>query len=167
MKKYWVYFILFLSMFALFAAFVLQIMVPLEPCKLCIWQRWPHVINIFICMVILTSLSTNFKIFFVATTNMFVGSLLAFYHLGLEQNIWSNVFSCSGMPDLNNVSTEDLLRTLSQSPISACEFPAFSIFQISLTGWNLLISILISILWGWLIFLNKNNYATNSASQYK
>ena len=79
---------------------------------------------------------------------MLLGTILATYHFGLEKGYWDNVFSCSGMQDLELLSSKDLLNTLKNTPIISCETPHWSLFNLSLVGWNVMVSGFLTLIWG-------------------
>ena len=84
---------------------------------------------------------------------MIVAFLLAGYHYGLEQNLWNNVFSCGGNLDIKYLSTEELLKKLTNTPITNCELEAWNFLNLSLSGWNMIITVLMII--GWFYFIKS------------
>jgi len=157
--------VLFLSIFSLLFVFILQYEYGILPCKICIWQRWPHIFNIFIALIIISSSSIPIYIMVLGLINMFLAFILALYHYGLEQNLWDNVFSCSGEIKFNGLSTEEILKNLNNSPIKTCEIEAWNFLNLSLTGWNMILTIFISFTWLLLIYYQKRSHESNSASQ--
>ena len=157
--------ILFLSIFSLLFVFILQYEYGILPCKICIWQRWPHIFNIFIALIIISSSSIPNYIMVLGSINMFLAFILALYHYGLEQNLWDNVFSCNGEIKFNDLSTEEILKNLNNTPIKTCEIEAWNFLNLSLTGWNMILTIFISLIWLLLIYYQKRSHESNSASQ--
>ena len=157
--------VLFLSIFSLLFVFILQYEYGILPCKICIWQRWPHIFNIFIALIIISSSSIPNYIMVLGLINMFLAFILALYHYGLEQNLWDNVFSCSGEIKFNDLSTEEILNNLNNTPIKTCEIEAWNFLNLSLTGWNMILTIFISLIWLLLIYYQKRSHESNSASQ--
>ena len=157
--------VLFLSIFSLLFVFILQYEYGILPCKICIWQRWPHIFNIFIALIIIFSYSIPNYLMVLGLINMFLAFILALYHYGLEQNLWDNVFSCSGEIKFNDLSTEEILKNLNNTPIKTCEIEAWNFLNLSLTGWNMILTIFISLIWLLLIYYQKRSHESNSASQ--
>ena len=157
--------VMFLSIFSLMFVFILQYEYGILPCKICIWQRWPHFLNIFLAIIILSASSTPIYITIIGFINMFFAFILALYHFGLEQNLWDNVFSCSGEVSFNNLSTKEILKNLNNTPIKNCEIEAWNFLNLSLTGWNMILTLLMSLIWFLLIYLGRKGYDNNSASQ--
>ena len=157
--------VLILSLFSLIFVFILQYEYGILPCKICIWQRWPHVFNIILVLIILSSSLTNNFIFLFGLINMFLAFILALYHYGLEQNLWDNVFSCSGEIKFNDLSTMEILKNLNNTPIKNCEIEAWNFLNLSLTGWNLILTFFMLLIWFLLIYYQKRSHESNSASQ--
>ena len=157
--------VLFLSIFSLLFVFILQYEYGILPCKICIWQRWPHIFNIFIALIIISSSSIPNYIMVLGLINMSLAFILALYHYGLEQNLWDNVFSCSGEIKFNDLSTEEILKNLNNTPIKTCEIEAWNFLNLSLTGWNMILTIFICLIWLLLIYYQKRSHESNSASQ--
>ena len=145
--------------------FILQYEYGILPCKICIWQRWPHIFNIFIALFIISSSSIPNYIMVLGLINMFLAFILALYHYGLEQNLWDNVFSCSGEIKFIDLSAEEILKNLDNTPIKNCEIEAWNFLNLSLTGWNLILTLLLSLIWFLLIYYQKRSHESNSASQ--
>ena len=157
--------VLILSLSSLIFVFILQYEYGILPCKICIWQRWPHIFNIILVLIILSSsLKTNF-VFVFGLINMFLAFILALYHYGLEQNLWDNVFSCTGKIEFNELSTEEILKNLNNTPIKNCEIEAWNFLNLSLTGWNMILTLFMFLIWFLLIYYQKRSHESNSASQ--
>ena len=166
MKSYFlINIVLILSLFSLIFVFILQYEYGILPCKICIWQRWPHVFNIILVLIILSSSLTNNFIFLFGLINMFLAFILALYHYGLEQNLWDNVFSCSGEIKFNDLSTMEILKNLNNTPIKNCEIEAWNFLNLSLTGWNLILTFFMLLIWFLIIYYQKRSHESNSASQ--
>ena len=157
--------VLFLSIFSLLFVFILQYEYGILPCKICIWQRWPHIFNIFIALIIISSSSIPNYIMVLGLINMFLAFILALYHYGLEQNLWNNVFTCNGKINFNNLSTEEILKNLNNTPIKNCEIEAWNFLNLSLTGWNMILTLFMFLIWFLLIYYQKRSHESNSASQ--
>ena len=136
--------IFLISVFALASAFFIEYVLGHQPCNLCILERIPYLLAIIIILL-------NYKItyleknFILALTLVFlIATALSLYHLGIEQGFIKESVVC----DLNNGSNlltkEDILRQLQQKNVS-CQDVTFKIFGLSLTSYNILISLIISI----------------------
>ena len=76
------------------------------------------------------------------------------YHVGIEQGIFSESLLCE-LGGSNKVqNTDELLKTLENTPIS-CKEVTFTIFGLSLATFNAVLSIIISIILLRLIIKNE------------
>ena len=136
--------ILFVSFVALLSAFFIEYVLGHQPCNLCILERIPYVIAIVI--ILLNYKFSQFeKIFLVLLVIVFLtATILSVYHFGIEQGFIEESLVC----DLKNVSEatskEEILKQLQEQKVS-CKDVTFKIFGLSLTTYNIVISILITI----------------------
>ena len=80
--------------------------------------------------------------------------LISFYHFGIEQGFVNESNVC-GSNNLGLTTKEDLLKSLQEINIS-CKDVAFKVFGLSLTTYNMLISILM-FLFSYKIYLINND----------
>ena len=136
--------IFLISIVALTSAFFIEHVLGHQPCNLCILERIPYLLAIIIILLNYKFIHLE-KYFILALTLIFiVATILSLYHLGIEQGFIKESLVC----DLNNgsnlMSKEDILKQLQQKNVS-CQDVTFKIFGLSLTTYNILISLLISI----------------------
>ena len=79
----------------------------------------------------------------ILSLTFFSATLLAFYHFGIEQGFIKESLVCDLNNQNNNLSKEDLLDQLKEMPVS-CKDVTFKIFGLSLTTFNILISLILS-----------------------
>ena len=134
--------ILVISILALISAYFIEHFLGYQPCNLCLLERIPYALSIIIIL-------TNFKIKFndkhtilVLIVIFVVSALLSIYHFGIEQGLIEESFVCSTKDNLN-LDKEQLLQELQKMNIS-CKNVAFTIFGLSLTTYNILLSVIIS-----------------------
>jgi disulfide bond formation protein DsbB len=135
--------ILIFSVFALIAAYFIQYILGHEPCNLCLIERIPYFAAIiFISLIFIFS---KFEKFFSLIIGLFFifGSIVSFYHFGIERGFFSESFVC-GLSDNNTtISTQDLLKQLEKNTIS-CKDVTFKILGISLATFNTIFSFILS-----------------------
>ena len=135
--------ILIFSIFALFAAYFIQYILEHQPCNLCLIERIPYFFSIIIISICLFTKKYEKLTLIVLSLVFFSATLLAFYHVGIEQGFINESLVC----DLNNVnndlSKEALLNQLKEIPVS-CKDVTFKIFGLSLATFNIFISIILS-----------------------
>ena len=132
-----------ISIFALASAFFIEHVLGHQPCNLCILERIPYLLAIII--ILLNYKFIHFeKYFLLALTLIFlVATALSLYHLGIEQGFIKESLVCNLNNGSNLLSKEDILKQLQQKNVS-CQDVTFKISGLSLTTYNILISLLIS-----------------------
>ena len=134
----------FSSMAVILAAYYFEYIGGLFPCKLCYWQRYPHFLNILIFP--LFYFFSMRSLIFIGTGSMFVSTILAFYHVGVEKKYWQGPNSCSNS-SIEGLTTDQLLDQIMSSPIVRCDEIAWELIGISMAGWNVLISFCLFLIW--------------------
>ena len=134
--------ILIISILALMSAYFIEYFLGYQPCNLCLLERIPYALSIIIILA-------NFKIKFndrytllVLIAIFVVSALLSIYHFGIEQGFVEESIVCRAKDNLN-LNKEQLLQELQKMNIS-CKNVAFTIFGLSLTTYNILLSVIIS-----------------------
>ena len=85
------------------------------------------------------------------------GSIVSFYHVGIEQEFFSESFVCDLGSSNVNISKEDLLKQLQNKTPISCKDVTFRFFGLSLATINTVISILLS----GIMFKVIKNYGKN------
>jgi disulfide bond formation protein DsbB len=144
------------SILALASAFFIEYILGHQPCNLCIFERIPYLLAI---IIILLNFKFNqfekFFILFLVIVFLF-GAILSLYHLGIEQGIIQESLVCDLKSGSDLLSKEEILKQLQEKNVS-CKDVTFKIFGLSLTSYNILITLLISISFGKIYF----NYDKN------
>jgi disulfide bond formation protein DsbB len=134
--------ILVASIVVLGSALASQYLGGLAPCKLCIWQRVPYVATIALGLVgvfVARDPAGSQWVAGLCAMIFAIGGAIAFYHVGVEQHWFEGPSSCSGSL-IGGGSIEDLRRQLLAAPIVRCDEVPWSLFGISLAGYNLIAS---------------------------
>ena len=137
--------ILTISLISIIAAFFIEYALGHQPCNLCLIQRIPYGLSIFLIILnYLLRKNEQFVILLLILIFSF-SFLISFYHFGIEQGFFKESSVCG----LNNkseiISKEEILKQLSQKTIS-CKDVTFRIFGLSLTTFNMIFSLFLSIL---------------------
>ena len=129
-----------MSCVILIAAFTIQYLLGYQPCNLCIIERIPYALAIII--VVLNYKFKNDQIFYsILLILVFLFSIIiSVYHLGIEQDFIKESNVC-GSNNLDLITKEEVLKSLQEIRIS-CKNVAFKFFGLSLTTYNILVSIL-------------------------
>ena len=135
-------FVLAASAAVLGGAFISQYWGGLAPCELCLLQRWPWTAAIIISLIAITvgSRSALPWVALLLAAVFAVGSAIAFYHVGVEKHWFTGPNACTGVATKADTVEALKARILGQMPVR-CDEPAWSLWGISLAGWNLLASL--------------------------
>ena len=136
--------IFLISILALASAFFIEHALDHQPCNLCILERIPYLMAIII--IILKYKFVNLEKYFILflIINFIVATILSLYHLGIEQGFIKESLVCDLKKGSDLLSKEDILKQLQEKNIS-CKDVTFKIMGLSLTSYNILISLLITI----------------------
>jgi len=151
-KKFYI-FILFYSLLAICFALYIEHILGYKACKLCLYQRIPYIILIFISFIGYNYFK-NDKILILIVIVFLISVLVSGYHYGIEKNIFKEFSGCA-TNSLEIVDKAELLKSLSDNVVS-CKDANFKLFGISLAGINLLFSLLIIIYSLRILFYEKN-----------
>ena len=141
-KKFYIIIFIF-SFISLLIALYIEFYLGYSPCKLCIYQRIPYLIAIFITFLGISYFKNLIWLYLLLIT-FFSSFLLSGYHFGIEQEIFSEFSGCTGN-SINIIDKNELLKLLN-SEVNTCKNVDFKIFGLSLASINLLLSFSIFIL---------------------
>jgi len=138
-------FVLATSVIVLGSALVSQYWGGLAPCELCLLQRWPWAAAIAISFVaaMVGNRSAIPWVALLLAAVFAVGSLLAFYHVGVERHWFAGPTACTGAATAADTVEALKARILGQQPVR-CDEVAWSLWGVSLAGWNLLASVIMT-----------------------
>jgi disulfide bond formation protein DsbB len=130
---------------ALSAVMIAQYGFGLLPCPLCIYQRVPYGVVALLALLMqqprLGGGRIGAALLALCAATFAVGGGIALYHVGVEQHWWAGPATCSGGIGAA-ASIEDLISQLSKPiKIPACDQIAWSLFGVSMAGYNLLASV--------------------------
>ena len=132
------------SILALASALFIEHALGHQPCSLCILERIPYLLAIII--IILNYKFAHFEKYFIFLLILIflAATILSLYHLGIEQGLIEESLVCDLKKGSNLLSKEEILKQLQEKNIS-CKDVTFKIMGLSLTSYNILISMLITI----------------------
>ena len=117
----------------------------LAPCELCLLQRWPWAAAIVISLVVvlvgdrpaLPWVALILGLVFV------IGVVFAFYHVGVEQHWFAGPSACTASAT-GAMTLEQMKQQIMGTAPVLCDRPAWTLFGVSLAGWNLLASLIMT-----------------------
>jgi disulfide bond formation protein DsbB len=135
-------FILAASMIVLGTALASQYWGGLAPCELCLLQRWPWKAAVVIALVaaVIGNRPALPWIALLLALVYAVSASFAFYHLGVEQHWFAGPSACT-TSSTGAATLEALERQLEGTQAVMCDKVQWSLFGVSLAGWNLLASL--------------------------
>ncbi|WP_435086062.1 disulfide bond formation protein B [Candidatus Pelagibacter bacterium nBUS_33] len=135
--------IFLVSIIALVSAFFIEYILSHQPCNLCILERFPYLLAIIIILFIYRFNQFEKFFIFLLTIIFLAATVLSLYHLGIEQGFIQESLVCDLKRGSNLLSKEEILKQLQEKSVS-CKDVTFKIFGLSLTSYNILISLLIT-----------------------
>lgn len=126
----------------------------LAPCEMCHWQRWPHMVAVVAGLLAAASFAwPRLALVFALTaiTALLVTSAIGVFHVGVEYRWWEGPQACSGnIP--RGLSTEQLKKYLFGARMVRCDETVWSLWGLSMAGWNALLSAALAFLLGSAVF---------------
>jgi disulfide bond formation protein DsbB len=122
-------------------AFAFEYFGGLAPCVLCWWQRYAHMAVMALAVVAAVAPTRlQSAIVVLAILALLTGAGIAGFHVGVEMHWWQGTAEC-GSTLAPSGSIEELRARLMAQPIVRCDEVAWSLFGISMAGYNFLLSL--------------------------
>ncbi|WP_225205718.1 disulfide bond formation protein B [Novosphingobium huizhouense] len=119
-------------------ALVSQYAFGLYPCEMCWWQRYPH-----IAALVLAALAFSLRqgaagdwLVRLAAVAIGISGLIGAFHAGVEYHWWEGITACTRTA----ASGGDPLAAIMDAPVVRCDVAQWTLFGVSLAGFNFLIS---------------------------
>ncbi len=145
--------IFLISIFSLLSAVYIEFILDQKPCKLCIYQRIPYVLAIFISFLAISSKNKYMWLLLIFSVFVF-SSLISGYHFGIENNIFKEFSGCTNQ-SIDLLDKSKILESLNNK-VPNCKEVNFKIFGLSLATINLFFSVIIS-LYTLKLLINEKN----------
>mgnify|MGYP000199230579 CR=1 FL=1 len=144
--------ILGISVISLGSAYFIEYVLNYKPCNLCLIERIPYFTSTIIIFLSFYLKKFEKFIFIFLSIIFLVGTIISFYHFGIEQGFFEESFVCTLINEINILNKEDLLKDL-QKTIVSCKEVKFKILGLSLATINAILSLILSVI-TFKIFLN-------------
>jgi len=145
--------ILLVSSLTIILALYIEHVLSVPACKLCLYQRIPYILSIIICFFGYFFYSN--KIFIYLLIFAFLSSLfISGYHLGIENNIFTEFSGCTN-ENLNTTNKTELLESLNNY-MPNCKSVSFRILGLSLATINFILSIALTLITITYLYYEKN-----------
>jgi disulfide bond formation protein DsbB len=114
-------------------AYLSQYAFGLFPCEMCWWQRYAHFAALALALV--SAFAPPKRLWIgLAGLAILIAGLIGGYHAGVEYKWWEGLTTCSSTA--SSTSIADILS----APLIRCDEAQWTLFGISLAGFNFLIS---------------------------
>ena len=154
--------VFFISIIALISAYFIEYILGHQPCNLCLIERIPYALSIIIIFLIYKFKQFE-KILIILLILVFVFSfIVSIYHFGIEQGYIKESLVCDLQNGSKILSKDELLKELQKKTVS-CKDVTFKLFGLSLTTFNIFISLLIT----GILAKNFLNYEKNKSWNYR
>ena len=132
------------SLFLLIGALLFQYVGNMPPCKMCYWQRYPHIVAVVIAVLFIIIRIESLK--FLGLISALSTATVGAYHAGVEQAWWEGPQSCTS-GTIEGLSTDELLAQIMTAPLVRCDEIPWQLLGITMAGWNMVISFALAGLW--------------------
>lgn len=121
------------------------------PCKMCYWQRYPHMAAVVLGVILLATKQRVFA-WFAAVATAITGGI-GVYHSGVERGFWEGPTTCTS-GDISSVNADDLFNQIMSAPLVRCDEIAWQVLGVSMANLNALFSFGLMI--GWIYVARKD-----------
>lgn len=125
-----------LPMALLGGALISQYGFGLYPCEMCWWQRYPHMLAIPLAILAYFWRPVA-PLVAVAGLAILASGLIGGFHSGVEYGWWQGVTACTASILGNGGNALDAIMN---APVIRCDVAPWSLWGVSLAGWNFLFS---------------------------
>ena len=114
-----------------------QLIGGLYPCEMCHWQRWPHYAALVIAMLAFVPALPTRLLVTLAALAIAVSGAIGVAHAGVEYHWWQGFTACTKTVGAGPITIDDLMK----APVVRCDQAQWTLFGISLAGFNAIISL--------------------------
>lgn len=121
-----------------------------NPCPLCLEQRYAYYAAIPLLFIALVLISAQRKgaataVFTLVALAFVANAVLAGYHAGVEWKLWLGPETCSGTAAPLGKGGGGILKDLQGTRVLRCDEAPWTLFGLSLAGWNVLACIVLAV----------------------
>lgn len=123
----------------LIGAYGSQYLGGLVPCEMCWWQRYPHFGAVVLALLAFALTGAPARILVaLAALAIITSGGIGVFHAGVEYHWWEGLTRCAVAAP---VGGGDFLAEIMNTPLVRCDQAQWTLFGISLAGWNAIVSI--------------------------
>ncbi|MET0270455.1 MAG: disulfide bond formation protein B [Sphingomonas sp.] len=111
----------------------------LYPCEMCHWQRWPHYAAIVLALAAFATAPgrASCTLVILAAVAILASGAIGLFHAGVEYRWWQGLTRCAMSPGGGG----DVLADIMATPLVQCDRAQWTLFGVSLAGFNALFSL--------------------------
>ena len=123
-------------------ALAFQFVGNLVPCEMCMWQRWPHYAAIVVAALAFVTPNRVAQVMLVSLACLLIAAsgAIGVFHAGVEYHWWNGITPCTAHLAAGS-SGLDMIDQIQRGPLVRCDAPQWSLFNISLAGFNAIFSL--------------------------
>ena len=137
-------FLLITNILIILTVYYIEYIMGIYACNLCKYQRVPVFINIFLLSILIINKKKFFKSLYILILSITVNIMISTYHIGIEQNIFSESKICTSKENILN--KDELLKQLEKKNDAGCSKVTFKLFGLSLSTLNFFTNIVFLLL---------------------
>lgn len=120
-----------------------QLIGHLYPCEMCHWQRWPHYAAVAIAALafVVPGAPVRRGLVLLAGIAIAASGAIGLFHAGVEYHWWQGITACSSTMQGSGGTPEEMLARIMGAPIVRCDVAQWTLFGISLAGFNAILSL--------------------------
>lgn len=109
----------------------------LYPCEMCHWQRWPHDMAIVLALFAFGVRHPGYArvLTALAAFAIITSGAIGLFHAGVEYKWWEGLTKCT------STAASLTLKDIMAAPMIRCDEAQWTLFGVSLAGFNALISL--------------------------
>ena len=118
-----------------------QIFGGLYPCEMCHWQRWPHYAALPFAAAAFLPLPRLAQLLLVLIAGALIATsgAIGVFHAGVEYHWWQGITACTA--PIGHGDAMAMLNEALKRPLIRCDVPQWTLFGISLAGFNAILSL--------------------------
>ena len=148
--------LLIISVLSLSFAYFVEYIMDLAPCPLCVYQRFPYLLFMLITIIAVNNDKYQRQADNYLLITIICNILLAGYHTGIERGVFQLSKACKPLISIaDSLSADQFQQILYSGQIATCDKPALVIFNLSMTEWNLLLSLFLFTIFLYKKIMNK------------
>ena len=133
-----------------------QLIGGLVPCEMCHWQRWPHyaALPLAILAFLMPGVGPRRLLVGLAALAIAASGAIGVLHAGVEYHWWEGFTPCTATV-WHSGSVDDVLAQIMKAPIVRCDAPQWTLFGVSLAGFNAVLSLGGALVAGFLLWRGR------------